>query len=215
MRGFSKKETNQLVNDVASAKKKGIPLTQVFEDFALTTSRKKGSVRNFYYMLLKSDSEIIKKNQLSAQRVQAFTKAEERTLLEQILSGVKEGKSVRRAIIDISKGDDKLALRMQNKYRNLVTSSPEFVKEVSESLKLKKLTNRNSRAIQPHIEKLSEEIDRLVEKLNGKIKEENKRLMTELRKLKAENAQLRLKEGTSIVSDYFKTLNGTKERLTQ
>lgn len=215
MRGFSKKETTQLISDVSNAKKKGVPLTHVFEDFAEMTSRSKGSVRNYYYLLLKSDSDLVKKNQLSAKTAKGFTREDERVLLEQILSGVKSGKSVRRTIIDLSNGDDKLALRMQNKYRNLVNSSPKFVKEVSEQIRLKRITKKRSNSLQPHIDKLSEEIDQLVDKLNLKIKEENKRLALENRKLKAENAQLKLKNNSSRVADYFKTLNGTKERLTQ
>ena len=36
-----------------------------------------------------------------------------------------KGISVRRAVLNLSKGDDKLMLRYQNKYRNVEANSPE------------------------------------------------------------------------------------------
>lgn len=61
---------------------------------------------------------------LTAQEVRAFGAEEERTLVKTILLGKRDGRSARSVIFDLAAGDAKLALRFQNKYRNVLKTSP-------------------------------------------------------------------------------------------
>lgn len=188
MKGFTKSETELLLSEVLKAGKIGKSLSAVFQDVALKTNRAKGSVRNYYYSLIKNEDKktemekfVEGASKLSANRAQSFTKEDEDFLINAINVGKKNGKSVRRTIMELSDGNDKLALRYQNKYRN-------YLKKESR-VKLEKLPVRAEDF--RYFSKLSREIDGLVEKIKDKyanecvkLKKENEELSRELKALK-------------------------------
>jgi len=130
MYGYKESEIFELVNKAEEAKNKGESLGNVFEDFGENTGRAKGSVRNTYYRLLRdseTDDSIRKKyfpdSSLKVCKIIAFDNIEAENLLKKILVGRTLGKSVRKIINEISKKDDRLMLRYQNKYRNMLKTT--------------------------------------------------------------------------------------------
>ena len=60
--GYTAEEAGNLVKYVCEGKQKGKTLTRIFEEYARKTGRAKGSVRNYYYALLKkSDDAAVKR----------------------------------------------------------------------------------------------------------------------------------------------------------
>lgn len=127
MKKLSDEQINELLNSAVSATEENTGLTAVFSRFAEKYGRAKGGVRNLYYSLVKqaaSDAALREKfpslKRLKANRGKAFTKSEQEELFEKIRNGVKKGKSARMTIKELSGGDEKTALRFQNKYRNML-----------------------------------------------------------------------------------------------
>ena len=85
---------------------------------------------------------------------------------------------MRRAIINVSGGDEKLMLRMQNKYRNLVKKQPERVAKAAEEAGIPQEKTFLQR-------KLEREIDALYSRLAIDLRKENERLRSELEKLRS------------------------------
>lgn len=188
MKGFTQFETELLLKEAVNANLSGKSLSAVFEEIALKTNRAKGSVRNYYYTIIKDEDKkrqleknVLGVQNLKATKAQAFTKQDESTLIEQINSGRKSGKSVRRVILELSNGDQKLALRYQNKYRNYL-----------KKCEMEKFQNTTIRPEDfKYFAKLSHEIDSLVEKIKDKyanecvkLKKENQQLLREIKVLK-------------------------------
>lgn len=207
MKGFSKEETEMLLSEAKAAKKSGVSLTEVFESVAKKTGRARGSVRNYYYHLLGGERKSeLEKSGLKAEKIVAFSKEEEDKLIREVLGGVRSGKSVRRAIIDLSDGDGKLALRMQNKYRNLVKNSPEEVESVAREMNFSDgrfRVIRRKTDLSPYIKKVSDEIDNLVQRIKDKYRLENDALKAENASLKAELDALKDKISPTTLSEFF------------
>jgi len=125
---WSIEQTKKLFAYAYSAAATGKGLMWAFVKTAEESGRSVNSVRNYYYSQLKM-FELVPKlaedlgiKTVTSQRGQfeLFDKDEIRQLLEQILVGKANGVSVRATIAKLSKGDAKLALRLQNKYRSMV-----------------------------------------------------------------------------------------------
>ena len=139
MSKLKKTEIDKLLKQAYNAVKEERSLSAVFEDFAKKTGRAKGGVRNLYYALLKegkTNEELVKKypqlKTLKAEKNTSFTQDEQEELFSKVQAGIKRGKSVRKTIRDLSMGDEKLALRYQNKYRNMLKQRgalPKFDKD--------------------------------------------------------------------------------------
>lgn len=202
MKGFTKTEREFLLKEVLNAAKSGKSLSAVFSEVAKKTGKAKGSVRNYYYNLLKDERQMDELSKtidgvknLKACRAQSFSKEDEDFLLSSIKSGKKSGKSVRRIIMEISDGDDKLALRYQNKYRNYLS------KTERERLEKTPIQAEDFK----YFDKLSKEIDGLVEKIKDKY-------AAECLKLKKENDELlsqikMLKKSGGVIPLYFENKN--------
>jgi hypothetical protein len=127
--GYTEDEAKDLVEFVKEGKRQGKTLTYLFACFGLERGRAKGSVRNYYYALMKNeknDERIVKLlngSQLSVEKIREFTPQETDEALRSILAEKSKGVSVRRAIFNLSGGDDKKMLRLQNKYRNTLKKS--------------------------------------------------------------------------------------------
>ncbi len=180
--GYTKEEAKQLIDYIAAGKKEGKALSYLFASFGDKHGRAKGSVRNYYYSLLKrqDDERVVKLlngTNLSVEKIRAFSEEETDAALKSILKEKAKGMSVRRAIKNIAAGDDKLMLRLQNKYRNVLKKQPERVREMAESLGLKTPNLSPKTSGKTLLQRrLEEEINALCERLTKPLQEENARL---------------------------------------
>ncbi|MBQ7368763.1 MAG: hypothetical protein IJW60_03540 [Clostridia bacterium] len=203
--GYTEEEAKSLVEFIKEGKSKGKTLTYLFESYGLQRGRAKGSVRNYYYALMKNEKQderivrLLDGSSLSVEKIREFTEEETDNALKSILTEKSKGLSVRRAIFNLSGGDDKLMLRLQNKYRNTLKKSPERIARVAEELGLQEETQRlRERASAKKPEKnasfnreflrrrLENEINALYDRLALALKTENARLQEENAKLKEE-----------------------------
>ena len=61
--GYTEEEAKSLIGYITEGKQKGKTLSYLFESYALSRGRAKGSVRNYYYALMKNekaDERIVK-----------------------------------------------------------------------------------------------------------------------------------------------------------
>ena len=188
--GYTEEEAKSLVEYISSGKRVGKTLSGLFASYAQKTGRAKGSVRNYYYSLLRCTGDervknILKDKNLKAEKIMPFSDEETDKILREILLQKSKGVSVRRAVLNLSGGDDKLMLRYQNKYRNVASKQPERMERLMRECGL----NGGSDEARKRIE---EEINGLYDKLAASLKEENKRLTTLIKRLTDENALLKL-----------------------
>lgn len=187
--GYTKEEAQSLIKYICDGKLKGKTLTRIFDEYATHTGRAKGSVRNYYYSLLKStDNEEVTKllsgTQLKAEEIKPFTDEETDKILRAILTQKSKGISVRRAVLNLADGDDKLMLRYQNKYRNVLSKQPEKIEKLMRECGLDS-SDEGQKVIE-------EKINALYDRLATSLKEENKRLTAVIKKLTDENYLLKL-----------------------
>ena len=185
--GYTEEEAAGLIEYIYSGKNAGKTLSYLFETYGKAHNRAKGSVRNYYYAFLKSRGDkrvqrILEGKGLSAGEIKPFTEEEADEMLRKVLTEKSKGMSVRKAIQNISEGDPKLMLRMQNKYRNLVKKQPERVQRVAKEAGLPAEKTFLQR-------RLEREIDALYERIAADLKEENKRLRAELEKLRSRGGE--------------------------
>lgn len=206
--GYTEEEARGLVEYIKAGKQRGKTLTYLFETYGLKHGRAKGSVRNYYYSLMKNergDERIVRLldgSSLSVEKIREFTPEETDEVLKSILLERSKGLSVRRAIFNLAKGDDKLTLRLQNKYRNTLKKQPQKLIELAKELGLDEEfipTERHARCEKmPRLpehdflrRRLENEINALYDRLAQALKTENESLRAENLKLKAENERLK------------------------
>lgn len=187
--GYSREEAESFVKYICQGKGQGKTLTRIFEEYAAATHRAKGSVRNYYYALLKSTDnaearEILKGTSLRAEDVRPFTDEETDKILREILRQKSRGVSVRRAVLNLADGDDKLMLRYQNKYRNVMSKQPERIERLMKECGLDSSDGGR--------QALEDKINSLYDRLNSSLKDEVKRLTALVKKLTDENSLLKL-----------------------
>ena len=136
--GYARAEAEALVGYIAAGRKEGKTLTELFARYGKEHGRAGGSVRNYYYRLLRTEDSAAKRllegTQLRAERVRPFSPAEKEEMLRLILIERGKGNSVRRAIANVCGGDEKKLLRYQNKYRNMLKKQPEEVRAAAQKL---------------------------------------------------------------------------------
>ncbi len=200
--GYTEEEAKNLVEFIKEGKRKGKTLTYLFESYGVRHGRAKGSVRNYYYALMKNekaDERIVKLldgSELSVEKIREFTEEETDEAIRSILAEKSKGLSVRRAIFNLSGGDDKLMLRLQNKYRNTLKKEPQRIAEIAKELGLSSEAEHMRAATQkrsPSLPKkdflrrrLENEINALYDRLAQALKAENERLRAENTRLKEE-----------------------------
>lgn len=209
--GYTEEEAKSLVEYIKEGRAKGKTLTYLFETYGLKRGRAKGSVRNYYYALMKNrekDERIVKLldgSHLSVEKIREFTEEETDAVLRSILAEKSKGLSVRRAIFNLSGGDDKLMLRLQNKYRNTLKKEPRRIAAIAAEMGLSEEAASLSRRIErvsaekagqlprPKLpdrdflrRRLENEINALYDRLAQALKAENERLRAENEKLKSQ-----------------------------
>lgn len=191
--GYTEEEAKELVSYISEGKKEGKTLSYLFAAFGKSHGRARGSVRNYYYTLLKSDSReevraLLEGTNLKAGQIREFTEEETDRILRAILTEKSKGVSVRRAISMLANGDDKLMLRYQNKYRNVLKKQPERIAAISAELGIREDKLRRAQMLQSRVE---EEINALYSRISASLREENTRLKERIAELEAENAILK------------------------
>ena len=182
--GYTEEEAIGLIEYIYTGRNAGKTLSYLFETYGMEHSRAKGSVRNYYYAFLKKQDDarvqrILAGKGLAAGTIKPFTEEETDKLLEKVIEGRKRGLSVRRSIMEAAGGDEKLMLRMQNKYRNLLKKQPERVEKAAKDAGVTE--------INPFLQRrLEREIDALYARIAEELKRENERLRKEIERLKGE-----------------------------
>ncbi|MBO5285265.1 MAG: hypothetical protein J6B16_00020 [Clostridia bacterium] len=206
---------------------KNLTLTTVFKNFALQHDKSWGTIRNLYYAIIKKagEDEDFKKRYLtgvdiSVNKIDKFTNVEEKELIKSIILERSKTRSTRKAVYNLSGGNDKVALRYQNKFRSAIKNNPTLINEVNQELsslgdsavlRLCKVTPDTEVAI----ERVRGEINKLVDRLFLNVKKENSILKKENLSLKEQVEKLTLlvealKNKTNIglfteISDNLKT----------
>ena len=215
IKGFAEEEVLELCSMVNEAKERGEKLSTVFSEFAKKRGRAKGSVRNFYYDFLK----LCKTNPVLCEKyfttlpkvnkIKSFDEAETEFLIRKIIIGKKNNVSVRRTIIEMSGGDEKLMLRYQNKYRNVLKNQREIIYRILNELGLseEKLIQSSVRRIpEPTLERLKTSINALVENIAKTSNQEKDELKRRNEALERENLFLKnmlKKKQPNSVEEYF------------
>jgi len=227
--GYKQKDVSEFIEFLK--KKNNLPLTTVFKEFAFESGKSKGTVRNMYYSIVKKsmlDGEFRDKYfngvPLKKQVVKEFTLQEESALLKNILEGKRRGKSVRSVIMELSNGDEKKALRYQNKYRNILKHNQPLVAETVNEIRAENgltydpFEYKDYRSAVPdyQLKRLQSEINGLIERVTDKLKRENAYLKGRVGELEVENLKLKnILYGGDVsgkVTTYFGG-NGEKDLL--
>ena len=223
MYGFKEKDVLSFIEYINN--NKGLPLSQIFSEYALINGKAKGTIRNLYYALAKQsavDSEFCNKylngKPLSVGQIIQFDAKQEKELIKSILLARQKGRSVRSEIMLLANSDAKLALRYQNKYRNAIKNKPELINQIV--LEINKENNANTDIVgapiksivsKEQFEKLKNQIDSLVLRISSSLRKENACLKERIKILEGENLKLMsLLYGTNKPNNtekYFVRLN--------
>ena len=128
--GWSESENQLLWETADEAQQQGLPLKAVFDQIAKQTGRRPNSIRNYYYAQVRQNED----GKAHAARFVPFTQQEVDWLMAQVLTARAEGQSVRSCLQKLAGGDHSLMLRYQNKYRAVIKSRPDYVREMVEKL---------------------------------------------------------------------------------
>ena len=99
--GWSEQERQALFLAAEQAMQEHIPIKRVFEHFAMRTGRKANSVRNYYYTEQKRRQPGHKASFIP------FEEQELERMLEAMVRGRAQGKSVRSIALELSGGDER------------------------------------------------------------------------------------------------------------
>lgn len=199
--GYKEKDIIGLAEFIGSNKNKS--LTQAFNEYALINGKAQGTVRNLYYALAKKSTEDIEfcnkylqGKPINVSKITQFGDDERDKLIDSVVLAKKQGNSIRKQILSLAKGDAKLALRYQNKYRNILKNNPELISNalgkmgVSNAKKDELIDSKPNLISDKQLEKLKNEIDTLVDKISLKLRRENDCLKKRIAILESENLRL-------------------------
>ena len=174
-------------------------LTKVFSEYSAASGMSKGTVRNMYYALAREcqKDDDLKKNywgekEIKVNKSEFFSPEKERELVKKVLFGKMNGKSIRKSVYELAEGNEKLALRYQNKFRNVAKDKPSLIDEVSEEIEKETGEKYDYRKTVGDIayKKLEREIDALVDRISADVKRENEELKLKVAALTEENLKL-------------------------
>ena len=183
--GYKEEDVKNLYDFIK--KNKNIPLAQAFFAYGKFYGKSKGTVRNLYYAMAKKsrEDESFSKEYFCGEKISVkknvkFAENEEKDLVRRI-DGLKgQGYSVRRAVAELSGGDQALALRYQNKYRNLTKNKPRQKADGKSELVNKIFGDVYGKISTQKIEQVKESINSLYDKLIKDLKAENEFLRKKL-----------------------------------
>lgn len=199
--GYREQDVYGLVEFIEN--NKGKKLTTIFNEYAQQNKKSSGTIRNLYYAIVKKSindetfkEKYCKNNYLSVTKKQQFSQCEAVQLVKKILRAKSKGISVRQAINTLANGDEKIALRLQNKYRVMLKTDREKVEKIARELSSSEginvtLTRKTKEKISDfQFLRLKREIDSLVSNIAKQIKMENESLKQKVKDLTEENIKL-------------------------
>ena len=146
IQGWAIADIKKLMDMIAN--KGDASLLEVFDRHSKIFNRNSYSVRNFYYKLLKlyeTDGKVARlldengiKNSTTSFH---FNENDTEQLMKILLRN--EGLSVRGACRKLARGDKKLMIRYQNKYRNTLKHNPQLVEKILNELRAENVRVRN------------------------------------------------------------------------
>lgn len=135
---------SMMKEEVGRARESRIPIIRAFEAVAKRSGLKANTIRNYYYRYLHahelkdrrsttvvSDEETVFTSDAIGR---AFTPAETKKLMREMLIAQGRGESVRGCANRLSGGDKRVLIRLQNKYRSVIAREPDYVREVIREL---------------------------------------------------------------------------------
>ena len=186
--------------------KNNAPLKEIFREYSISSGKAVGTVRNLYYALAKLsalDKEFCDKylngTIVKVEKAEMFDDKSEEKLVFDILSLKNQGCSIRKAVHRLANGDSKIALRFQNKFRNICRIKPSVLESISKKLGVQndeKVESKKNSIIDGEkiseflTTKLKREINGLVKRISDKVESENQYLKRRIAFLEMENLRL-------------------------
>lgn len=135
---WSEEEIKALFKFVEIKKNDGVPLINIFKQFAQKVGRMQNSVRNYYY---KEVTNLLKNKERSERlginiqkhkvlEVKSFSRKDEEELKNKVEELRSQGNSVRKSCLILANGDATKMIRIQNKYRALIKEESKKVNNV-------------------------------------------------------------------------------------
>jgi len=178
-KSWTLENTKLLFETVKAAKESDNKLNTAFIDVAKVVGKSINSVRNYYYSqsrlleILPQMAKSLGIDSVSHKRkdFEPFGQKEVHQLMEYVLTERGRGISVRAAINEYSNGDNKLALRYQNKYRSTVLRHKSLVYKILDSLQSRGIACRDPYTNRPYSKELGQNdnnLTELIKKLSAK-----------------------------------------------
>ena len=143
-------------------------------------------------------------------KIKSFDQAETEYLIKKIILGKSKNVSVRKTILELAGGDEKLSLRYQNKYRNVLQNDRELISRICAELGIDEEELKNSstkRISEQTMKRLKTSINTLVQNIAKNVQEEKDRLKERNALLEKENERLRkllYEKGSFRIETFFK-----------
>ena len=118
------KRIRQLFEYIKQTDEAHMPRLRAFKVFAMQHDLKCETVRNLYYSAVK---QYKLQDAFNIEKCKHFKETELKATMRELVSEVNRTKSVRQACYNVSCGDAKMMLRLQNKYRSLLKSNPKYL----------------------------------------------------------------------------------------
>ncbi len=216
--GFKERDVLGLIEYLSE--NKGKKLTDIFSGYASKTKKAKGTIRNLYYTIAKRgnidkafSSIYLNGEKITVEKKVEFSLEEERRFAKELLTKKAMGKSIRKAVLELSNGDQKLALRYQNKYRSMLKNKPNVLREIARqiesenpSLKPKIEMEKEKNAFQ--VERLKREINRLFERTFIELKKENELLKSILKDSIKSEENIEKSQESKKIEEFFRAREG-------
>jgi hypothetical protein len=124
--------------EVGKAREKRVPIIRAFEEIAKRSGLKANTIRNYYYRFIHANEEAVRTDtedtveDLGNEEAigRPFTAAETRELMREMLIAQAQGESVRGCANRLGKGNRRMLIRFQNKYRSIIAREPEYVESL-------------------------------------------------------------------------------------
>lgn len=199
--GYDDKLMIKLIDFIKN--RQGENLTTLFKEFSVLTGKSGGTIRNLYYAIAKKAEQdddfkntYLKGTDFKTGKVERFTPEGERELLKKIMQERLNTRSTRSAVLKLSGGDGKTALRYQNKYRSALKNNTPLLEELADELSIERGEKYpvfyKEKISQSAINEVKAEINSLVEKIALKLRKENEFLKCENARLQSEVERLTL-----------------------
>ena len=118
------KRLRELFEYIKSTDDLNIPRLRAFSEFATKHKLKCETVRNLYYSSVKRYKL---ETAFNIDKCKHFKECELKSVMSSLVNEINRTKSVRQACYNLSSGDAKQMLRLQNKFRSIMKNKPEYL----------------------------------------------------------------------------------------